>query len=151
MAAPQPTRPKEVRRPARPDTRGEQARSKQSPSRQTTQKLRRRRIEAGHRRFLLLVIVPVLLMLGSVYMHTVANDLQAKAADLEEKSARTKVEGEKLDVRVAELSSPGRIREMARQGLGMRDPDGADMKVLDKSGEDVARHGGEQAKEAAAR
>lgn len=99
----------------------------------------------------MLVVVPVLLMLGSVFMHTVANDLQATVNGLEEQNARTKVEGEKLDVRVAQLSSPGRIREMARKDLDMRDPDGEDIRVLDDNGEDVSQHGGEQAKEAAAR
>ncbi len=124
------------------DTRGEQARAPRG--------LRRRGIYAEHRRFLLLVVVPAVLMLGSVFTHTVATDLQARVSELEAQNSRTGVERETLDVRVAELSSPDRIRELARRDLHMRDPDGKDIRVLDVNGEDVSLHGGEQATEAAA-
>ncbi len=97
-----------------------------------------------------MVVVPAVLMLGSVFTHTVATDLQARVSELEAQNSRTGVERETLDVRVAELSSPDRIRELARRDLHMRDPDGKDIRVLDVNGEDVSLHGGEQATEAAA-
>ncbi len=102
-----------------------------------------RRKAARRRRFAVLVVVPVLLMLGSVYMHTVSAGLGGKVADLEGRVARAEGEGEKLEVRVAELSGPGRIRSLASEELQMREPGGADMKVYAKHGEDGTPNGEE--------
>ena len=96
------------------------------------------------RRFAVVVLVPVLLMLGSVYLHTVSAGLASGVADLEERLARAEVAGEKLGVRVAELSGAGRIRSLAAGKLGMQDPNGADLKVYDQDGEDGRRNGGEE-------
>jgi cell division protein FtsL len=104
----------------------------------------RRKAASQHRRFAVIVVVPVLLMLGSVYLHTVAAGLTGKVAGLEEQLARAEAEGERLEVRVAELSGAGRIRSLAAEKLEMRDPEGADFKVYDKDGEDGARNGGEE-------
>jgi cell division protein FtsL len=91
----------------------------------------------------LLLVVPLLLMLGSVYVHTVASGMEGEAARFEEDKARAEAEGERLDVRVAELSEPGRIRKLARESLGMRDPSGEDFKTDESNnGEDVANGGG---------
>jgi cell division protein FtsL len=89
----------------------------------------------------MLVVVPVLLMLGSVYLHTVSAGLGGKVAGLQEQVARAEAEGEKLEVRVAELSGPGRIRSLAADELHMREPGGADMKLYDKHGEDGTPNG----------
>lgn len=99
------------------------------------------------RAFLALVVVPVVLMLGSVYVHTVAAGLGTEVARLEEEMAVAEGEGERLEVRVTELSEPGRIRDLAREDLGMRDPRGEDLEDYDGSyyGEDVA-DGGEKQK-----
>lgn len=97
-------------------------------------KSRRRQVER-RRGFALLVVIPVLLMLGSIYLHTVAGGLGEKAASLEERIDRAEAEGQKLDVKVAELSAPARIREQAAD-LGMREPGGEDLKVDSKDGED---------------
>jgi cell division protein FtsL len=99
------------------------------------------------RTFLLVVVVPVLLMLGSVYAHTVAAGLEERTARLEEQVSRAEAEKERMEVRVTELSSPGRIRSLAEERLGMRDPGAEDLKVYGRDGEDVREHEGEEAEE----
>jgi len=95
--------------------------------------------------FVLLVVVPVLLMLGSVYVHTVAAGLGEEVARLEEQETRAEDEGEQLEVKITELSEPGRIRALAKRDLDMRDPAGKDLEVYDRSdGEDVVNGGGEK-------
>lgn len=99
------------------------------------------------RTFVVLVVVPVALMLGSVYTHTVAAGLGTEAARIEAEKAAAEAEGERLEVRIAELSESGSIRESAEEDLGMRDPSGKDLKTYNGSeGEDVA-NGGEESKE----
>ena len=105
---------------------------------------RRKAAAARRRGFAVLVVVPVLLMLGSVYMHTVSAGLGGEVADLEERVARAEAEGEKLEVRVAKLSGAGRIRTLASQELRMRDPGGADLKVYGRDGEDGTPNGEEE-------
>lgn len=105
-------------------------------------KFRRRQVER-RRGFALLVVIPVLLMLGSIYLHTVAGGLGDKAASLEERIDRAEAEGQKLDVQVAELSAPGRIRERAKN-LGMREPGGEDLRVDGKDGEGNRDNAGEE-------
>ena len=103
----------------------------------------REKAVGGRRRFAV-VVVPVLLMLGSVYLHTVSAGLMGKAAGLEERLARAEAEGERLEVRVAELSGAGRIRSLAVERLGMQDPSGADLEVYGEDGEDGTRDGGKE-------
>ena len=94
---------------------------KRTPDRPQIRSLERK--AAGRRRrFAMIVVVPVLLMLGSVYLHTVAAGLDARAGDLEVRLDRVREEGERLEVRVAELSGAGRIREHAAEKLGMHEP-----------------------------
>jgi hypothetical protein len=64
------------------------------------------------------VMVPVFLMLGSVYVHAVATNLGAEAARLWEEKARAQAEAERLEVKVTELSGPGRIRSLLRRISG---------------------------------
>lgn len=107
----------------------------------------RSKTHAARRRraFLVLVVVPVALMLGSVYVQTAAAGLRGEAAVLTEEKARAEAEAERLDVKVTELSEPGRIRGLARRDLGMRDPAGGDLKTYSGSdGEDVASEGEEE-------
>jgi len=88
-----------------------------------------RRKAAGRRRwFAMLVVVPVLLMLGSVYLHTVSAGLEARAADLGVELGRVQDKGERLQVRVTELSGSARIRELAGKA-GMRQPDSDALRV----------------------
>jgi len=95
--------------------------------------------------FVVLVVVPVLLMLGSVYVHSVAARLDGEAARLEEEKIRAEDEGERLEVRLTELSEPGRIRALASRDLEMRNPGGEDLETYDGSdGEDVVDGGGEK-------
>ena len=96
--------------------------------------------------FVVLVVVPVLLMLGSVYVHTVAAGLKGETVRLEEEKARAESEGERLDVQITELSEPGRIRALARKHLQMRDPSGRELETYGRDGEDVV-NGGEKKKE----
>ena len=87
----------------------------------------------------------VLLMLGSVYVHTVAAGLGEEVARLEEQETGAEDEGERLEVKITELSEPGRIRALAKRDLDMRDPAGRDLEVYDGSdGEDVVNGGGEK-------
>ena len=90
-------------------------------------------------------MVPMLLMLGSVYVHAVAANVGAETARLAEEKARAEAEAERLEVQVTELSGPGRIRSLASEDLGMRDPAGDDLRTYGSDGEDVTRDGaGEQ-------
>jgi cell division protein FtsL len=104
----------------------------------------RQKAAGRRRRFAVTVLVPVLLMLGSVYLHTVSAGLAGGVSNLEERLVRAEAEGEKLGVRVAELSGAGRIRSLAAEKLGMQDPSGADLRVYDQDGEDGTRDGGEE-------
>jgi cell division protein FtsB len=104
----------------------------------------RRKAAGRRRRFAVVVVVPVLLMLGSVYLHTVSAGLTGRIAFLEERLAQTRAEGEQLEVRVAELSRSDRIRPLATEKLGMRDPGGKDLEVYEAVREDGARDGGEK-------
>jgi cell division protein FtsL len=145
MAAPQrryrTTLPTEPASPAR----------KHAPERSPDRALRKK--AAGRRRrFAMLVVVPVLLMLGSVYLHTVAAGLDARAAELDVQLGRAQDEGERLQVRVTELSGSARIRELAGK-LGMRQPDSGALKVYgngsrgkaeDGTQDGTQREGGEQ-------
>ncbi|CAN5141143.1 hypothetical protein BH24ACT19_BH24ACT19_19460 [soil metagenome] len=97
---------------------------------------------------MVLVLVPVALMLGSFYAHTVAVGTGAEAARLEEEKAAAEAEGERLEVHGAELSESGSIREAAKEDLGMRDPDGKDLGTYGSEGEDVV-DGGEESKKGA--
>ena len=114
---------------------------KQRPGRAPGGVARRR---AAGRRFAVLVVVPVSLMLGSVFVHTISDALGGRVADLEERVARAEAQGEKLEVRVAQLSGPGRIRSLASEKLQMRQPGGADMKVYARHGEDGRPNGEEE-------
>jgi hypothetical protein len=131
-----------------PYSAGPVARPVESPARAPGEVARRRaaarRAAARRRRFAVLVVVPVLLMLGSVYIHTISDALDGRVADLEQRVGRAEAEGEKLEVRVAELSGPGRIRSLASEELQMREPGGADMKVYATHGEDGRPNGEEE-------
>ena len=83
---------------------------------------------------LAVLVMPVLLMLGSVYVHTIAAAHTGEVARLEEEKARAGDEGERLEVKIAELSEPGRIRTLARDKLQMRDPDGKDLRIHGSEG-----------------
>ena len=104
----------------------------------------RKKAAGRRRRFAVIVVVPMLLMLGSVYLHTLSAGLTGKVAGLEERLVRAEAEGERLEVRVAELSGAGRIRSLAAEKLGMQDPSGADLEVYGEDGEDGTRNGGEE-------
>lgn len=141
MAAPQPGRRARLYEAEVPVwTVRERGRTHADRARQA--KSRRRQIER-RRGFALLVVIPVLLMLGSIYLHTVAGGLGEKAAGLEERIDRAEAEGQELDVQVAELSAPGRIRERAK-ALGMREPGGEDLRVDGKDGEGNRDNAGEE-------
>ena len=105
---------------------------------------RRPRDVVGRRQFAVLVVVPVLLMLGSVYLHTVAAGLDGRIVALEARLEGARAEGQKLEVRVAELSRAERIRLLAAEKLGMRAPRSADLQVYVKEGEDGTQNWGEE-------
>jgi cell division protein FtsL len=114
----------------------------EAPRRAVTSK---RQASRRRRAFLMLVVVPVVLMLGSVYVHTAAAGLRGEAAVLLEEKTGAEAEAERLEVRVTELSEPGRVRSLAKKDLGMRDPTGGELKTYNGSeGEDVASEGEEE-------
>ena len=113
---------------------------KRTPDRPQVRSLKRK--AAGRRRrFAMIVVVPVLLMLGSVYLHTVTAGLDARADDLEVRLHRVREEGERLEVRVAELSGASRIREHAAEKLGMHEPKSSALKVYGDKLEDGTNNG----------
>ncbi|CAN5771527.1 hypothetical protein BH23ACT11_BH23ACT11_03140 [soil metagenome] len=97
------------------------------------------------KRFVTLVVLPVLLMLDSVYLHTVASNLGAEATALKEVHSGLLIDKERLEVKVSELSAPGRIRTMARENLGMRSAGAKDMRTYDR--EDGEQNGGQKVQE----
>ncbi|MDQ3911979.1 MAG: cell division protein FtsL [Actinomycetota bacterium] len=93
------------------------------------------------RAFVVMVVVPMLLMLGSVYVHTLSAGLKGETARLEEEKSHAQSEGERLEVRITELSAPGRARELAREQLQMRDPNAKEIETYGRDGEDVVNVG----------
>lgn len=103
----------------------------------------RRRAQGRKRRFAILVVVPVLLMLGSIYLHTVSAGLEGRAAGLEQELDTARAQGERLEVDVAKLSAADRVRPLARDKLGMRDAGSADLEVINAGErEDGTTHAG---------
>ncbi len=103
----------------------------------------RRRAQGRKRRFAVLVVVPVLLMLGSIYLHTVSAGLEGRAAALEQELDTARAQGERLEVDVAKLSAADRVRPLARDKLGMRDAGSADLEVINGGErEDGTTHAG---------
>lgn len=94
----------------------------------------RRRARGRKRRFAILVVVPVLLMLGSVYLHTVSAGLESRTQGLQNELDAARAQGERLEVDVAKLSAADRVRPLARGKLGMRDAGSANLEVI-KGGE----------------
>ncbi|HKH11478.1 MAG TPA: hypothetical protein VKA73_10080 [Rubrobacter sp.] len=90
----------------------------------------RRKDHGRKRRFAVLVVVPMLLMLGSIYLHAVSSRLEVRTAGLEQELDAARAQGERLDVDVAKLSAADRVRPLARQKLGMRDAGSADLEVI---------------------
>ena len=127
MAAPQrryrSTLPTEPAWPAwdrQPDGRRPARRTRKAP----------RSTQGRNLRFAVLVVVPVLLMLGSVYLHTVSAGLEARTEGLQHELETARAQGERLEVEVAELSAADRVRPLAREKLGMRDAGSADLEVF---------------------
>ena len=101
----------------------------------------RRKAAGRRRRFAMLVVVPVLLMLGSVYLNTVAAGLDARVAELDVRLDRAREVGERLEVKVAELSGADRIRALAAEKLGMHEPKSTTLKVYGARAEDGENDG----------
>jgi cell division protein FtsL len=101
----------------------------------------RRKAAGRRRRFAMLVVVPVLLMLGSVYLNTVAAGLDARAAELDVRLDRAREVGERLEVKVAELSGADRIRALAAEKLGMHEPKSTTLEVYGARAEDGKNDG----------
>ena len=93
------------------------------------------------RRFAMLVVVPVLLMLGSVYLNTLAAGLDARVAELEARLDRAREVGERLEVKVAELSGAERIVALAAEKLGMHEPKSTTLRVYGVRAEDGKNDG----------
>jgi len=89
-----------------------------------------RKTQGRKRRFAVLVVVPVLLMLGSVYLHTVSGGLEARTAGLQRELNAARAQGERLEVDVAKLSAADRVRPLAREKLGMMDASSAELEVF---------------------
>lgn len=94
---------------------------------------------------MVLVIVPVLLMLGSVYTHAAAENISGRVAELEQSRNMAEVRQENLDLRLTKLTAPERIRSEARD-LGLRDPIGS-LKVYGSQREDGTDASGQAGEE----
>ena len=103
----------------------------------------RRKAAGRRRRFAMIVVIPVLLMLGSVYLHSVAAGLDSRAAEVRAKLGRAEDEGKRLEVRVTELSGSARIRELAGK-LGMKQPGSEVLRVYGNQAEDGTHDGTRQ-------
>ena len=90
----------------------------------------RERARGQKRRFAILVVFPVLLMLGSIYLNTVSTGLEGREAALQQQIDAARAEGERLEVDVAKLSAADRVRPLARERLGMRDAGSAELEVF---------------------
>ena len=101
----------------------------------------RRKAAGRRRRFAMLVVVPVSLMLGSVYLNTVAAGLDARAAGLDVRLDRAEEVGERLEVKVADLSGADRIRALAAEKLGMHEPKSTTLRVYGARAEDGKNDG----------
>ena len=88
-----------------------------------------RRTQGRKRRFAVLAVVPVLLMLGSVYLHTVSGGLEARTEGLQRELNAARAQGERLEVDVAKLSAADRVRPLAREKLGLVDAGSAELEV----------------------
>lgn len=107
---------------------------------------RRPNIDARRwRAFVVLVVVPVLLMLGSIYTHAAADGISGRVAELEQSREMAEVRQENLDLRLTGLTAPERIRSEARE-LGLRDPVG-NLKVYGSQGEDGTDASGQTGEE----
>lgn len=106
-----------------------------------TDRAARRKAALRRRSFISLVVIPIALMVGSVYLHTVSADVNARAANLEQDISRAEAEREALEVRVAELSGSGRIGALAGGDLRMRDPDARDLRVYEGNAAGEAEDG----------
>src|SRR5215213_8195939 len=107
------------------------------PAQKRSQDRTLRRKAAGRRRgFAMLVVVPVLLMLGSVYLNTLAAGLDARTAELGVRLDRAREVGERLEVKVAELSGA--------EKLGMHEPKSTTLKVYGARAEDGKNDGAPQ-------
>lgn len=107
---------------------------------------RRPNIDARRwRAFVVLVVVPVLLMLGSIYTHAAADGISGRVAELEQSREVAEVRQENLDLRLTGLAAPERIRSEARE-LGLRDPVG-NLKVYGSQGEDGTDASGQTGEE----
>ena len=104
----------------------------------------RQKAAGRRRRFGLMVVVPVLLILGSVYLNTVAAGLDARAAALDVRLDKATEVGERLEVRVAKLSGAERIRALAAEKLGMHEPKSTTLKVYGERAEDGKNNGTSQ-------
>ncbi|MBA2692510.1 MAG: hypothetical protein H0U65_08455 [Rubrobacter sp.] len=113
---------------------------RRSPARKTD-KAARRKAALRRRSFISLVLVPIALMVGSVYLHTVSADVNERTANLEERIAAAEAERESLVVRVAELSGSGRVGAMAEGDLHMRDPGARNFTVYEGNAEDGTTSG----------
>lgn len=97
------------------------------------------------RAFVVLVVVPVLLMLGSIYTHAAAAGISEKVAELEQGREMAEVRQENLGLRLTELTAPERVRSEARE-LELRDPVGS-LKVYGSQGEDGTDAAGQTGEE----
>ncbi len=80
------------------------------------------------RRFVFFVVVPVLLMLGSIYLHTMSAGLESRVSELQGQRAELGAQKERLEIDVSRASSPERVRSLAREN-GLRTPATGDLKV----------------------
>jgi cell division protein FtsL len=85
------------------------------------------------RAFVALAVIPALLMLGGIYLNTVANDLSSRVAELRQQVEQVELQNREMEARASELSRPERIMDRAR-GMGLREPGAESVKVYGSDG-----------------
>ncbi|MGI8649213.1 MAG: hypothetical protein ACR2KW_02375 [Rubrobacter sp.] len=102
-----------------------------------------RRLAARRRRsFVFFVLIPTMLLLGSVYLHNVAADTEERITALQERIDQADSRYEQLGVREAELSNPERIRTLAEDDYGMKDADASQIEEIEDSRDRSTRRAG---------
>lgn len=82
------------------------------------------------RAFLTLVVVPALLMMGGIYLNSLAGQFEERVMDLQRQVEQVEMQNRELKVQAAELSRPERVMDGARS-MGMRQPGSGSVEVFE--------------------
>lgn len=134
-----------IEAPHRPDVGRDYEREvRRERDRRRRESQERRQSARRRRSFIFFVLIPTVLLLGSVYLHNVASNTEERITALQERIDETEARSEQLGVRAAELSSPERIRTLAEDDYGLEDADASQIEVIGRqagSGDAIGAQG----------